>query len=87
MKDVAASVFISTLSCAVSLSVKFFPAYPAERCALNGKVRVMLTTVCSIKSVLSRDSPRERTYLGDICWKMSCSTCFHICVQNNYLRK
>ena len=42
VKDVAASVFISTLSCAVSLSVKFFPAYPAERCALNGKVKVVL---------------------------------------------
>ena len=36
MKDVAASLFTSTLSCAVSLSVNFFPAYPAERCALNG---------------------------------------------------
>ena len=33
---------------------------------LNWKVKVMLITMCSIQSVLSRDSPRERTYLGDI---------------------
>ena len=25
----------------------FFPAYPAERCALNGKVKVMVLTMCS----------------------------------------
>ena len=64
--NVAAAVCASTLSCAVSLSVNVFPAHPAERFVLNGKVMVMLTTVCSIQSVLSRDSPRERTYLGDI---------------------
>ena len=34
---------------------------------LNGEVKVMLTKVCSLQSVLSRDSgPREKTYLGDI---------------------
>ena len=26
----------------------------------------MLTKVCSLQSVLSRDGPRERTYLGDV---------------------
>ena len=56
----------STLSYAVSLSVKLFSSPPTERFVLNGKVKVMLTTVCSIQSVLSRDSPRERTYMGDI---------------------
>ena len=45
---------------------EFFPARPAERFVLNGKVKVMLTKVCSLQSVLSRDGPRERTYLGDI---------------------
>ena len=35
----------SALSCAVSLSVSFFPVYPAERCVLNGKVTVMLKGV------------------------------------------
>ena len=30
------------MSCAVSLSVSFFPVYPAERCVLNGKVTVVL---------------------------------------------
>ena len=29
----------------VSLSVRFFPAYPAERFVLNGKVKVMLLTM------------------------------------------
>ena len=33
---------------------------------LNEKVRVMLTKVCSLKRVLSRDGPRDRAYLGDI---------------------
>ena len=43
VRDVAADVVhLSTLSSAVSLSVNFFPAYPAERCALNGKVKVVL---------------------------------------------
>ena len=44
VKDVAAGVVhLPALSSAVSLSVNcFFPAYPAERCALNGKVRVVL---------------------------------------------
>ncbi len=38
----------STLSCTVTLSVKNFPAYLAERCVLNGKVTVMLITMCSL---------------------------------------
>jgi len=29
----------------VSLSVRFFPVYPAERFVLNGKVKVMLLTM------------------------------------------
>ena len=29
----------------VSLSVRFFPDYPAERFVLNGKVKVMLLTM------------------------------------------
>ena len=38
---------------------------------LNGKVKVMLITVCSLKSVQSSDGTptvgtRERSYLGDI---------------------
>ena len=45
---------------------KMFPVYPAERFELNGKVKVMLTKVCSLSSVMSRDGPRERAYLGDI---------------------
>ena len=44
-------VHLSALSCAVSLSVNLFsslfPVYLAERCALNGKVKVMLLTMCS----------------------------------------
>ncbi len=40
--------------------------YSAERCVLNGKVRVMLTMVCSHPSVQSRDGPREGAYLGYI---------------------
>ena len=42
-------VHLSALSCAVSLSVNLFfsSVYPAERCALNGKVKVMLLTMCS----------------------------------------
>ena len=43
VKNVAADVVhLPALSSAVSLSVNFFPAYPAERCALNGKVKVVL---------------------------------------------
>ena len=43
MKNAAADVvYLPALSSAVSLSVNFFPAYPAERCALNGKVKVVL---------------------------------------------
>ena len=42
--DVCGSSWLqhSALSCAVSLSVSFFPVYPAERCVLNGKVTVVL---------------------------------------------
>ena len=35
----------------VSLSVRFFPVYPAERCVLNGKVKVV-TVVTECVSVL-----------------------------------
>ena len=31
---------------------------------LNGKVKVMLITVCSLKSVQSSDGTRERTYVS-----------------------
>ena len=48
VKDVAASVFTSTLSCAVSLSVKlFFQPTQLSGFVLNGKVKVMLITMCS----------------------------------------
>ena len=33
---------------------------------LSGKVKVMLITGCSLRSVQSSDGTRERTYLGDI---------------------
>ena len=35
--------------CCLIVGESFFPAYmyPAERCALNGKVKVMLLTMCS----------------------------------------
>ena len=33
--------------CCLIVGESFFPAYPAERCALNGKVRVMLLTMYS----------------------------------------
>ena len=33
---------------------------------LNGEVKVMLITMCSIKSVQLSDDTRERAYLGDI---------------------
>ena len=50
--------------CCLILGESFFPAYPAERCALNGKVKVMLLTMCSqLKSVQSIDGTRKRTYL------------------------
>ena len=35
------------MSCAVSLSVSFFPVYPAEWCVLNGKVTLVLI-VCPL---------------------------------------
>ena len=69
VRDVAASLFTSTLSCAVSLSVKlFFQPTQLSSFVLNGKVRVMLITctICSLKSVKSRDGTRERTCLRDI---------------------
>ena len=46
--DVAAAWCTSALSCAVSLSVRFFPVYPAERCVLNGKVTLVLNGVSVI---------------------------------------
>ncbi len=56
--------FELTLSCAISLSVNFFPAYPAERCVLNGKVKMMLNgvfaIVCAVwipRMCISRISP------------------------------
>ncbi len=43
---VAATGCASALSCAVSLSVRFFfPFYPTERCVLNGKVTLVLNGV------------------------------------------
>ena len=42
---------------------------------LNGKVRVMLITMCSLKSVKSKGDTRERTYVSErhhpslkLCW-------------------
>ena len=48
MKDEATAegtVQLLYVSSAVSLSVNFFPAHPAERFELNGKVKVVLTVV------------------------------------------
>ena len=45
MKDGATAVGTATVSSAVSLSLKKNPVYPAERCVLNGKVRVVLKGV------------------------------------------
>ena len=36
----------------VSLSVRFFPVYPAERFVLNGKVKVMLRTMSRLRSLI-----------------------------------
>ena len=49
MKNVAAAVgtkFCFKLCCLI-VGEMFFPVHPAERFVLNGKVKVMLTTVCS----------------------------------------
>ena len=43
----AANGCAGALSCAFSLSVKFFPAHPAERFVLNGKVKVVSTRCVS----------------------------------------
>ena len=47
-------VHLSTLSSAVSLSMKLFfqPVDPAERFVLNGEVTVKLTKVCSLRTYL-----------------------------------
>ena len=45
MRYEATAVGTATVSCAISLSVKFFLVYPAERYGLNGKVKVVLTVV------------------------------------------
>ena len=66
VKDVAIAGCTSIcfeLCCRI-VGKSFFPAYPAERCALNGKVRVMLLTMCSqLVSVQSSDGTRKRAYL------------------------
>ena len=52
--------------CRLIVGESFFPAHPAERCALhvNGKVKVMLLTMCSqLISVQSSDGTRKRTHL------------------------
>ena len=47
---------------------------------LNGEVKVMLITMCSIKSVQLSDDTRERTYLGDIIRAvLSWDPCLHHC--------
>ena len=51
MRDEVTAVGKATVSSAVSLSVKFFPAHPAERFELNGKVKVMSTRCVSIGDV------------------------------------
>ena len=44
--DMAAQLGVHLLQAVlVSLSVRFFPVYPAERFVLNGKVKVMLLTM------------------------------------------
>ena len=49
VKDVAAAACTSICFelCCLIVGESFFPAHPAERCALNGKVKVMLLTMCS----------------------------------------
>ena len=51
MRYEAKAVDTATVSSALSLSVKFFPAHPAERFELNGKVKVMSTGCVSIGDV------------------------------------
>ena len=60
MRDEATAEGTATVSSAVSLSVKFFPAHPAERFELNGKVKVVSTRcVESLSCVLLRWTLRE----------------------------
>ena len=68
MKDEAVAVYTSIYFelCCLIVGKTFFLAHPAERFVLNGEVKVMLITMCSIKSVQLRDGPRERTYIWEI---------------------
>ena len=53
----------------VSLSVRFFPVYPAERFVLNGKAKVRLTTVRSLARCQAMALVNGRT------WKTSSEPC------------
>ena len=67
MKNVAAAVVrICFELCCLIVGETFFQPTQLSGFVLNGKVKVMLITMCSLKSVQSRDDTRERTYLRDI---------------------
>ena len=67
VKNVAAAVVrIYFELCCLIVGVTFFQPTQLSGCVLNGKVKVMLITMCSLNSVQSSDDTRERTYLGDI---------------------
>ena len=70
MKDVAAAVVrIYFELCCLIVGETFFQPTQLSGFVLNGKVKVMLITMCCVrylKSVQSRDDTRERAYLRDI---------------------
>ena len=68
MKDVAAAVVrIYFELCCLIVGETFFQPTQLSSFVLNGKVKVMLITMCSLlKSVQSKDDTRERTYPRDI---------------------
>ena len=48
------------LRCLIVGEIYFFQPTQLSGFVLNGKVKVMLITICSLKSVKSRDDTRER---------------------------
>ena len=60
----------------------FFPVYPAERCALNGKVKVMLLKMCSkLMSVQSSRRHSEKDVSGIDIIKAVLSWDLHVCLR------
>ena len=67
MKNVAAvCVHIYFELCRLIVGEIVFQPTQLSGFVLNGKVKVMLITMCSLKSVQSKDDTRERTYPRDI---------------------